>query len=89
MIPKEKIDQFISQFTPAEYRQLCRHRGFVYLISKDLLHAAMFAEEILNRIVRYQSDDVAVADKPKNRKKCSSKSSRLKVDSLLKNRGKF
>lgn len=53
MILPRYIQQFLAQFTPVEYRQLCNHRAFLIFISRDIRKSASFAANLLNRCVAY------------------------------------
>jgi hypothetical protein len=53
MLPKASYKKFVSQFSLAEWKVLCKHRLFLHFLKTNIKVAASLAADALQRPIRY------------------------------------
>jgi hypothetical protein len=71
-IIKTKKD-FITQFTSSEFRLLCRHRAFLFLLESNIVQAACLAANLLNRCIGYPISHQFSPEAPKRKATTSAR----------------
>jgi hypothetical protein len=73
-------NEFLAQFSTTEFRNLCKHRGFLFLLNINIVQAACLAANILNRCIAYPLSHRLEAELPQKKtlkKRPAKKSSQL------------
>ena len=78
-MPQDKsYKQFVSQFSLAEWKRLCRHRLFLHFLKTDMKIAASIAADALQRPIRYSFPEPMRDPKKAKSAKDSKASSNLR-----------